>query len=81
MIKKLSDPMKIKGKVVYQNLGMGFWGIEDTKGNQWRPVQMPEQLKHEGKEVQIQARKVEDEASMFMWGTPIKVISFETLGP
>lgn len=73
--------MKIKGKVVYQNLGLGFWGIEDAKGNQWRPVNMPDQLKHEGKEVEIKAQKVKEDMSIFMWGTPIKVVSFETLGP
>ena len=73
--------MKIKGKVVYQNLEMGFWGIEDAKGNQWRPIHMPEQLKYEGKEVMIKARKVDEDVSFIMWGTPIEVISFETLGP
>lgn len=73
--------MKIKGKVVYQNLEMGFWGIEDHKGNQWRPVKMPEQLKHEGKEVEIKARKVNEDASLFMWGTPIEIIAFETMSP
>lgn len=73
--------MKIKGKVVYQNLEMGFWGIEDAKGNQWRPIKMPEQLKHDGKEVEVKARKVEEGMSMIMWGTPIEIIAFETLGP
>lgn len=73
--------MKIKGKVVYQDLGLGFWGIVDEKGQEWRPVNMPEQLKHKGKVVSITASKVEDDMSMFMWGTAIKIDSFETLGP
>lgn len=73
--------MKIKGTVVYQDLELGFWGIEDDKGNQWRPVKMPEQLKHKGKKVEVTARKVEEEMSMFMWGTAIEITSFETLGP
>jgi hypothetical protein len=73
--------MKIKGKVVYQDLGLGFWGIEDNKGNQWRPVKMPEQLKHVGKEVQVTAREVDEDMSMFMWGTAIEITAFETLGP
>lgn len=70
--------MTIKGKVVYQNLEMGFWGIEDAKGNQWRPVNMPEQLKHVGKVVEVKARKVKDDMSMVMWGTAIRIVSFET---
>ena len=41
---------KIKGKVVFQNLSGGFWGVVDQSGNEWRPVNMPEQLKLEGKE-------------------------------
>lgn len=73
--------MTIKGTVVYQNLGMGFWGIEDAKGGQWRPVQMPEQLKYEGKQVEVTARKVKEDASIFMWGTPIEIVSFETMTP
>lgn len=73
--------MKIKGKVVYQDLGTGFWGIEDDKGGQWRPVRMPEQLKYAGKEVEVTARRVQEDVSIFMWGTPIEIVSFETMTP
>ena len=73
--------IKIDGKVVYQNLGTGFWGIEDSKGNQWRPVNMPEQIKYEGKQVKIVATEVDEDMSIFMWGTPVKVISFNTMMP
>ena len=73
--------INIKGKVVYQNLGTGFWGIEDPKGNQWRPVNMPNQIKYEGKEVTIVAKEIEEDMSIFMWGTPVKIISFSTLTP
>ena len=71
----------VTGKVVYQNLGMGFWGIEDTKGNQWRPVNMPEQLKHEGKEITVEIKEMEEDMSMFMWGVAVKIVSFSTLTP
>ncbi len=72
--------MKITGKVVYQNIGAGFWGIIDNKGNEWRPVNMPEQLKHEGEQVTVEAKEV-DEMSVFMWGTPVKITSFTTITP
>lgn len=72
---------KIKGKVVYQNLGTGFWGIVDSKGNEYRPINMPEQLKSEGKQVEVVVKSVEEGASIFMWGTPVKVVSFETFMP
>ena len=76
-MKKIS----ITGKVVYQNLGTGFWGIEDKAGNQWRPVNMPEQLKYEGKEVTVIAKEIEEDMSIFMWGTPVTVVSFSTMTP
>ena len=69
---------KITGKVVFQNLETGFWGIVDEDGNHWRPVQMPEQLKEDGKQVTVTLKEVDEEASMFMWGTPVKILSFET---
>lgn len=68
---------KITGTVVYQNLEMGFWGIVDDEGNQYRPVEMPEELQHEGKEVTVTIKEAEEEFSLFMWGTPVEVVSFE----
>ncbi|MCB0571717.1 MAG: hypothetical protein KDC66_18235 [Phaeodactylibacter sp.] len=73
--------IKIKGKVVYQNLGTGFWGIVGDDGREWRPVTMPEQLKHEGKTIEVEATEVEEDVSIFMWGTPIRVTSFQTMMP
>ena len=72
--------MKISGKVVYQNIGMGCWGIVADNGKEYRPVNMPEQLKTEGAKVTVTASKAKEEMSMFMWGTPIKISSFETIG-
>ena len=73
--------MKIKGKIVYQNLGMGFWGIVGNDGREWLPINMPEQLKTSGAEVQVVAKKVEEDMSMHMWGEAIRIISFQTLMP
>lgn len=72
---------RIKGKVVFQALGTGFWGIIDGQGREWRPVNMPEQLKHEGAEVNITARELKSDVSLFMWGTPIRIFSFRTITP
>lgn len=68
----------IHGKVVYQELATGFWGIIDSEGNEWRPVNMPEQLKKKGKAVTVSIREVEEGASIFMWGTPVRILSFNT---
>ena len=71
----------ISGTVVYQNLGTGMWGIEGDDGQQYRPINMPEQIKYEGAKVRVIIKKVEEAASVFMWGTPVRVVSFHTLSP
>ena len=70
--------IKISGTVKYQDLGPGFWGIVGSDGANWRPVNMPEQLKKEGKNVNVTATQMEEGASIFMWGTPVKITSFYT---
>jgi hypothetical protein len=69
---------KISGKVVYMELGTGFWGITDSRGNEWRPVNMPEQLKQAGKKVTLTVREADEGFSIFMWGTPVEVVAFGT---
>lgn len=70
----------IIGKVKYFNLETGFWGIIDEKGKEWLPLNLPEQLKYEGRQIKIKAKEVNAD-SMFMWGTPIKIVSFQTVTP
>ena len=70
--------MKIKGKVIFEDLGMGFWGIVGDDGREWLPVNMPNQLKVKGAVVEISAVE-SDMESIAMWGTPIEIISFHTL--
>ena len=41
---------------------------------------MPNQLKYEGYAVKVEVVPV-DEMSVFMWGQPVKVVSFETMTP
>ncbi len=77
----MSKKQKISGKVVFKNLGTGFWGVIDDRGNEWRPVNMPEQLKYEGRRVVLSIREVEEDVSIFMWGRPVRILSFETAMP
>jgi len=71
---------EITATIVYQNLEGGFWGLEDEKGNNYLPVNMPEQLKHEGKKVKVVIREA-DEAGAAMWGRPVHIVSFSTMTP
>lgn len=71
---------EIKGTITYQNIETGFWGIIDTAGNKWMIVNMPEQLKYDGKKVEVSIEPI-DAMSFAMWGTPAKLIAFETITP
>lgn len=68
--------MKIKGKVVYNNLGTGFWGIITDDGKQYEPANLPKKFQKEKEPISLKARE-SDSFSLFMWGTPIEIISIE----
>ena len=69
---------KINGTVEFINLATGFWAIVGENGEKYRPVNMPDQLKINGKKVTVRIKPITEEFSMMMWGEPVKVISFET---
>ena len=70
---------RIKGTILFEAIGPGCWGIKDAAGQIWRIVNMPEQLKYPGQEVRVRLREAEEEMSIFMWGTPAEILSFETI--
>ena len=70
---------KIKGTVSFMNIGLGFWGITGDDGRQWRPVKLSKRLQKEGLRATFELREVEEEVSIFMWGTPVKVVKSELI--
>ena len=70
----------IEGIISYQNIEAGFWGIIDNAGNKWLIINMPEQLKYDGKKVKVCLKPI-DAMSMMMWGTPAELVSFATIAP
>lgn len=72
--------MSITGTIVYNNFEGGFYGIEADNGNQYLPVNLPEQLKYPGRKVKLEIVPA-DVVSMLMWGEPVRIISFSTLMP
>ena len=72
---------RINGKVAYQDFSGGFYGIIADNGTEYRPVNMPEQLKKNGASVSLVVTKAKEEVSMFMWGEAVRIISFHTLMP
>jgi len=67
----------ISGRVVHKNLEGGFWGIIGDDGKEWLPVNFPEQLKVEGKKVDLTIQQVDVETAI-MWGTPARILAFHT---
>lgn len=69
----------IQGRIVFIDLEGGFWGIETTD-NKYQPLNMPEQLKYPGKEVNCTI-KLEDVMTFQNWGQPCSIIVFKTIYP
>lgn len=65
--------MKITGKVSYQSLGPGFWGIVGNDGQEWRPLHLPQALQKDGLDIEVEAEEAEEQMSVFMWGTAITI--------
>ena len=70
----MAKTIRVTGKIVYQDLGMGFWGIVGDDGREWLPVNLPTILQVKGKRVRVNVRQVEDGVSMFMWGTMVELV-------
>ena len=70
--------MKIKGTIKHIKLETEFWGIESEDGKKYIPVNMPEQLKSDGRKIEVEADPVKNMSGLNMWGDYVKVTSFET---
>ena len=70
--------LKISGKVVYITLEGGAYGIIDSAGRKFLPLNMPNQLKKDGADVVCKIRPADIETTL-MWGEPVYIESFETI--
>lgn len=70
---------EIAGKVRYMDLATGFWCLVDNRYRKWRILQPPAALQKEGLKIKATVEVVEEGASIFMSGTPIKILSFEVI--
>jgi hypothetical protein len=76
----MKKKFKVQGKVKYLDFEGGFWGIVGDDGKEYRPVAMPEQLKHDGEAIEVTVRSVDEGMSIHMWGEPVKIVAFHTIG-
>lgn len=70
----------ITGTMHFQDLGPGFWGITDRQGERFRPLNVPKELEQEGLNVEVTVQIVQEESSLFLWGTTVKIIDYQVSG-
>ena len=71
---------EITGKIRHINLATGFWCIVDARYRKWRILDAPAALQRENLQVKATVEVIEESASIFMSGTPVKILSFEVMG-
>ena len=72
-IKEINQKEKWYGALSKQIWNYAEVGYQEVKSS----ALLQEQLKKEGKQVTITAHEV-DEMSVFMWGTPVEIVRFQT---
>ncbi|EKE75174.1 hypothetical protein [Gallaecimonas xiamenensis] len=73
-----SAALTIEGKVVFQPMEGGFYGIIDDKGQKWLPLGLPAEMRRAGLRVKVEASKA-DVMTIQQWGTPIRINSITIL--
>ncbi len=71
--------MVIQGRMTYQRIETGFWGLVDGQGRRYLPLSVPDELKRENAPVRVSARPSTKAMSIFQWGIPIEIESFHLL--
>lgn len=66
-----------RGKVVFQDLEGGFYGVISEDGRKFLPASLPERFKTDGMQVTYTFRPQQDAVSFMMWGEPVEIISIE----
>ncbi len=70
---EIHTKMMITGKIVYQDLEGGFWGIVADDGAQYHPVEgLPRHMQQDGCRVQAEIEPA-NVVSFAMWGKNVRV--------
>jgi heat shock protein HslJ len=69
------------GTVRFIELEGGFFGIITPAGDNYLPLNLPEEFQVDGLQVAFTAREVPDAATIAMWGTPIRIETISRYGP
>lgn len=67
------------GKVAYQPLEGGFWGLIDDAGQRYVPERLAPAFQHDGLRVRVRATLAEKNFGIQMWGTRIHLLDIEKI--
>ncbi len=67
------------GKVVYQPLEGGFWGLIDDAGQRYLPERLAPAFQHDGLRVLVRATLADETFGIQMWGTRIRLLDIEKI--
>jgi inhibitor of cysteine peptidase len=69
--------IKFTGKVVYNNLEGGFFGIVADDGKAYDPTNLPAEFRKAGMRVSAVIKKRPDMMSFHQWGTIVEIIDIK----
>ncbi len=70
-----ATPLTLEGTVKYINLEGGFYGIIADNGGKYLPLNLDDAFRKDGLRVRFEATPLTDVATIYMWGTPVKLTS------
>jgi hypothetical protein len=76
---KGADIISGAGTISYINLEGGFYGITADGGEKYLPRDLAQEFKVNGLRVKFQVKILTGVATIYMWGTPVEVLSIERL--
>jgi len=76
---KGDDIISGTGTINHINLEGGFYGITADDGRKYLPKSLAREFKVDGLHVRFQVKILTGVATIYMWGTPVDVLSIERL--
>lgn len=76
---KGADILSGTGTINHINLEGGFYGLVADNGRKYLPKDLAREFKVDGLRVRFQVKILTGVATIYMWGTPVEVLSIERL--
>lgn len=72
-----TERRQVTGTVKHIDLEGGFYGIVTDDARKLDPVNLPDVFKQDGVRVKVRVDTLEGQASVHMWGTPVRIVEIE----